>query len=256
VTARCEIAVYPDLGTLSRAAAETIAEAARSAVATRGRFTIALAGGRTPRTLYELLAAGGGGTVPWADTHVFFSDERCVPPDDPASNYRMVRVALLDRVPGLASRTHRIEGERPPSESASRYEAELRAAFDQPGGRPDDETFDVAVLGLGPDGHTASLFPGSLALEEGVRWVAPATAPPDAPVRQRITLTFPPLDAARTVVLLCAGADKRDIVARIRADGPRAAERYPAARVTARERLWWLLDAEAFPEAEGPNQPA
>jgi 6-phosphogluconolactonase len=246
VTARRQVAVYPDPGALSRAAADTIADAARAAVAERGRFTIALAGGHTPCALYELLGTEYLERVPWAATHVFFGDERCVPPDHPDSNYRMARLVLLDRVPGLGSRTHRIAGERPPTEAADRYEAELRAAFDGPEGA----TFDVALLGLGPDGHTASLFPGSPALAEMARWVVPATAPPALPVRQRVTLTFPALDAARTVLLLAAGPDKRDIVTHILTSGPGAGERYPAARVTARERLLWLLDAAASPAAD------
>jgi 6-phosphogluconolactonase len=245
--ARREATVLADLAALSRAAADLIVEAAARSVADRGRFTIALSGGHTPRLLYRLLGMESGARMPWAETWVFFADERCVPPSHPESNYGMVRDELLARIPGIESRTLRIEGERAPIAAAARYDGGLHAAFDD----RDSGTFDVAVLGVGTDGHTASLFPGSPVLSEKTAWAAAASAPPGSAVIDRVTLTFPTLDAARTILVLCAGRDKRRILTDIRAAGASAADRYPAARVTARERLYWLLDREAVPVAGG-----
>lgn len=229
---------------LSRAAADALADVARAAVAARGRFAIALSGGTTPRTLYRLLAAEYRELLPWAETYVFFGDERCVGPSDPDSNYRMARAELLERIPGLASRTERIEGERPAEEAAARYDAVLREAFP-----PDSDplmTFDALLVGVGTDGHTASLFPGSPALEERGLWAMATEAPPTTQTRKRVTLTYPVLNAARTTLMLCAGADKHAIVQAIMTDtADPAVSRYPAARITARERLIWMLDRAA-----------
>jgi 6-phosphogluconolactonase len=241
------VAVRADLAALSRSAADLIIEAATRSVADRGRFTFAVSGGHTPRLLYQLLGAESGGRMPWPATWVFFADERCVPPHHPESNYGMVRDVLLARIPGIESRTLRIEGERPPIDAAARYDAGLHDVFDD----RDGATFDAAVLGVGTDGHTASLFPGSPVLSEQIAWAAAASAPPGSAVIDRVTLTFPALDAARTTLVLCAGPDKRRIVADIRAAGASAGDRYPAVRVTARERLCWLFDREAVPTAGG-----
>lgn len=248
---RRDVEVLPDLAAVSRAAADRIVDAAGRSIAARGRFTMAVSGGQTPRLLYDLLGTEDAGRLPWARTWIFFADERCVPPDRPESNYGMVRDVLLSRIPGLESRTVRIEGERPAADAAARYDAALRVAFaDRDGG---GALFDVAILGVGTDGHTASLFPGSPALTEHVAWVTAATAPPTAPVAARVTLTYPALDAARTTLVLCAGADKRDILAAIAAAGDSAPQRYPAARITARERCWWLFDRAAVPDpSRGP----
>jgi 6-phosphogluconolactonase len=215
---------------------------ATAAVAARGRFAMALSGGRTPEMLYELLAGEYRSQMPWDATHLYFGDERCVPPTDPDSNYRMADRALLSRVPGLERRTHRIEGELGAAEAAVRYDALLRAAFVDGA-----TTFDLVLLGLGPDGHTASLFPGSPALEERQRWAVPTEAPPTMKTRQRVTLTYPVLDAGRIVLFLAAGADKRERLAAVLADTGRLDAPYPASRVTARERLVWLVDEAAMP---------
>jgi 6-phosphogluconolactonase len=236
--------VFPDADALSHGAAAMIEEAASIATTARGRFTIALSGGGTPRTLYEILATEYATRVPWAVTHVFFGDERCVPPDHPGSNYAMAHETLIARISGLESRTRRIEGERPPAEGASRYAEMLHREFPHAAGTL-ATTFDVLLLGVGTDGHTASLFPGSAALSERSRWALAAEAPATAAIRDRVTLTFPALDAARTTIVLCAGADKRPIVEQIRAAGSHAGERYPVARVTARGTVHWLLDAAA-----------
>lgn len=237
-----ELLPFPDPGALSRAAAELVAEVATAAVAARGRFAMALSGGRTPEMLYELLAGEYRAQMPWDATHLYFGDERCVPPTDPDSNYRMADRALLSRVPGLEQRTHRIEGELGAAEAAARYDALLRGAFVDAA-----TTFDLVLLGMGPDGHTASLFPGSPALDERQRWAVPTEAPPTMKTRQRVTLTYPALDAGRIVLFLAAGADKRERLAAVLADTGRPDAPYPASRVTARERLVWLVDEAAMP---------
>jgi 6-phosphogluconolactonase len=237
-----ELLPFPDPPALSRAAAELVAEIAEAAVAARGRFTMALSGGRTPEMLYGLLASEYRDRMPWSATHLYFGDERCVPPTDPDSNYRMANATLLSQVPGLEQRTHRIEGERGAVEAASRYEAVLRDAF-----RDEATTFDLVLLGMGPDGHTASLFPGSPALEERERWAVPTEAPPTMKTRARVTLTYPVLTASRIVLFLCAGADKRERLAAVLADTNRPDSPYPASRVTAQERLVWLVDDAAMP---------
>jgi 6-phosphogluconolactonase len=248
VTAPLETLTYPDVAALSRAAADMIAAAAQTAVEERGRFTLCLSGGSTPRTLYQLLAAEYRERVPWAATSVFFGDERCVPPDNPDSNYAMARAVLLSQISGLETRTHRIEGERAPADAAVRYEVVLRGEFDAPG-----DSFDILLLGIGTDGHTASLFPGSPALAERRHWVVATEAPPTAATRARVTLTYPLLNGADTTLILCAGADKRDILGKISAARADAPARYPVMQIAPRERLCWLLDrAAASPVGASP----
>jgi len=235
-----EVREVADPAGLCRAAAELIATTAAAAVAARGRFTLALSGGSTPRALYQLLAAEYASRIPWTSSQLYFGDERCVPPDNSDSNYRMAEESLLSRIPGLTERTARIEGEREPDDAAERYEAVLRNAF------VDDVTFDVALLGVGPDGHTASLFPGSPALDERTKWVVNTEAPATMKVPDRITLTYPMFANARTVMFLLAGPDKRDILARVLASAGNPQSPYPASRVTAREHLIYLVDRAAL----------
>ena len=188
-----------------RLAAAEVARRAHGAIAARGRFVVALSGGATPRALHALLASPAGpfaAGLDWSRFHVLFGDERCVPPDHPDSNYRMARVTLLDRVPIPAGQVHRLRGEDPdPVRAAASYAGELRALF--AGGPP---RLDLVLLGTGADGHVASLFPGSSALDEGARWV---TAPWVERLRaRRLTFTFPLLRAASAVLLLATGRDK------------------------------------------------
>jgi 6-phosphogluconolactonase len=228
-----------DPAALARAAAEELARLAAEAVAARGAFSLALAGGSTPRALYQLLADPAGpfrARIPWPSVHAFFGDERAVPPDHPESNYRMARAALLDRVP-LGS-VHRMAGELGAPEAAARYQVELRAHF----GEVSFPAFDLVLLGLGTDGHTASLFPGSPALGERSRWAVAAPGPP--PSTERITLTIPVLEAARAVAFLVAGADKAGPLRRL--VRPRAGEEpIPAARIRFRGSVRVLADAAA-----------
>jgi len=238
---RREFVLYADLDALSRAAARAIETAAGRAIAACGRFTMALSGGSTPRTLYRLLATEYRTRIQWDAWELFFGDERCVPPTHPDSNFGMVRQVLLSQIPGLESRTHRIAGEHGSEVAARDYGRLLRAAF--PG--PDPVTFDVVLLGVGTDGHTASLFPGSPALNERRHWAVATEAPPGVATRSRVTLTFPLLDAAADTLILCAGADKRPILERIRTLGDTAGEHYPVARITARQSVRWLVDQAA-----------
>ncbi len=228
-----------DRAALARTAAEEVVQRAARAVEERGAFALALAGGSTPRALYQLLAdpaAPYRGRIPWAAVDVFFGDERAVPPDDAQSNYGMARAALLDHVP--VGSVHRIHGERGAPAAASSYQADLLAHFGA-GGTP---ALDLVLLGLGTDGHTASLFPGSPALRERRRWVVDAPGPP--PSTERITLTIPVLEAARAALFLVAGADKAEPLRRW--VKPRAGEEpIPAARVRFGGSLRVLADGAA-----------
>jgi 6-phosphogluconolactonase len=237
--ARRDVIVYSTLAEASEAAARDIAAVAGEAAGERDRFAVALAGGETPRTLYQLLAREYQDSLPWERTEVCFGDERCVPPHNPASNFRMVWSTLLAHAPIAEERIHRIPGELGPDPAARAYDARLRQLFVDDATAP---TFDVAVMGVGADGHTASLFPGDAALAERRRWAAPALAPPNTPVRERVTLTLPVLDRTRVVLFLCAGAEKREVVARILSG---AAPELPAAQVRGIERTLWLLDRAA-----------
>ena len=208
-------------------AAEWIASEARAAVAERGIFRVALAGGETPRAVHLVLA---GKMLEWARVQVTFGDERCVPPEDADSNFRMAKESLFDRVPLPAGNVFRIRGEIVPEDAAREYEEKLAAVAVRFGERR--YVHDVILLGMGPDGHTASLFPGSPALDESVRNVIPATGPKPPP--QRITMTFPLLNVARKVCFLIKGAEKLPLVEKIVAGD----ESYPAGRVRAGAVTW------------------
>jgi len=182
-------------------------EAAERLAAAAGRGAhIALAGGSTPRAAYERAAAMG---ADWSESTLWFGDDRCVPPDHEHSNYRMVKEALLDRLDTGPAAVKRIEGERGPAEAAEAYEAELRASFGE--GVP---RLDLVLLGLGPDAHTASLFPGDDALGESERLAVGVPTPGMAPLLSRVTLTLPVVNAARDVVFLVSGDDKAEAVVR------------------------------------------
>jgi 6-phosphogluconolactonase len=236
------IRVVADAAEVARLAAEAVREAAAAAVAARGVFTLALSGGSTPRALYLRLASPPG--LPWARTHVFWGDERHVPPDHPDSNFRMANEAMLAGVPIPAGNIHRVRAEDPdPARAAAEYEAEVRrvvAAEQEAGGRP---RFDLVLLGLGPDAHTASLFPGTDAVREVERLVA---APRVEEVgAHRITFTPALLNAARSVLFLVAGADKADAVHAV-LRGPTALDRFPAQVVRpAAGAVLWIIDRAA-----------
>ncbi len=214
---------------LASAAARWIDETLRRALQTRTRVSIALSGGSTPRGAYQLLATAPlAQTVDWSQLEVYFGDERCVPPEQHNSNYRMAREALLDHVPIPESQIHRIRAEAGDREwAAHAYGALLPDAL------------DVLLLGIGPDGHTASLFPGSSALEERQRKVATSRAP--APPRDRLTITPSVIEAARSLLVLAAGSDKARAVADALI-GPAPARQVPARLA---RRGHWILDRGA-----------
>lgn len=236
--AQPSVAVYPDAEALASAAAALVARVARQSVAARGAFSLVLSGGSTPRRTYELLAGAFAPLVPWERTQVYFSDERVVPVSDPRNNYGMARSALLSRVPIPAHQVHPMPTEgAAPADLAARYEATLRSH---------NRAFDLALMGMGADGHTASLFAGDAALSEPERWVRAVRAPEGTEVRDRLTLTLPALNRARHVVFLVTGGEKSDTVARVLrpalggSDPP-----LPAALVRGMHGTEWLLDAAA-----------
>jgi 6-phosphogluconolactonase len=243
--------VVADLPALARAAADAVAAAAAEAVTRRGVFTIALSGGSTPRRLYEALArppaAGGLETSLWPHVQLLWGDERAVPPEHRDSNYRMVREALLEAAPIPAANVHRIEAERDPHDAAARYEETLRHVV---AGRSSEDVpvIDLVLLGLGEDGHTASLFPGDDMLQERGRlvtagWVAAVAA-------WRITLTLPVLAAARQVLGLAAGPEKAAAVAGLLA--PSGSGVSPARLVTDRAgQARWIIDRAAAARVPG-----
>ncbi len=231
-----QVSVYPDARSLAEAAAGHVAALAGQAIAARGRFALALAGGSTPRPLYERLASPPyAGGIDWTKVQVFFGDERCVPPEDPRSNYAMAKGALLERVPIPGANVHRMRGEDEPERAARGYEGVLERVL---GAAP----LDLVLLGMGENGHTASLFPGSALLGEARRRVAAEY------VRElamwRVTLTPVAINAARHVAFLVSGAAKAPMLAQV-LEGPRDPARLPAQIVQPAGELRWLVDAAA-----------
>jgi len=230
---------------LFEAAAEEVVLAANQAVAERGRFTLALSGGSTPKNLYTLLATNARSSLPWDRTFFFWSDERHVPPTDPDSNYRMAQEAMLARVPVPASNVLRIPAEMPDAAAAAEaYEQTLRTFFAlEPEQFP---RFDLILLGLGPDGHTASLFPDTAALREKSRLVVANWV--EKLKTSRITFTLPALNAARGVAFLVSGTDKAPALkAVLESNAP--GEQYPAKLVRPNDgKLTWFVDRAAASE--------
>lgn len=221
-------------------AARHVVALGREAISARGRFTVALSGGSTPRALHARLASAHRASLEWPRVEFFWSDERAVPPDHQDSNYRMARETLLDPLAIDASHVHRMRGEEPnPADAADQYARLLAGSF------PEHEPeFDLVLLGMGADGHTASLFPNTPALDVEDRTVV-ANQAPKAPT-ERITLTFPVLLAARAVRVLVTGADKADTLAAV-LHGPPDPRRLPSQRLaSARGDLRWLVDNAAL----------
>ena len=235
-----DVTVYPDHQSFVDGAAAFIAGLAAESIAARGRFTIALSGGSTPRPVYARLAAADHAErIDWRKVHVFFSDERCVPPDDAASNYRMAREALLDHVPLPPDNVHRMRGEEDPALAALAYEQDLQRLF-RTSAAP---AFDLICLGMGDDGHTASLFPGTAALRERERWVVAQYV---AVARAwRVTFTAALINAARHIVFLVEGAGKSETLWRVLA-GPYQPDVLPAQLIQPISgQTHWLVDAAA-----------
>jgi 6-phosphogluconolactonase len=234
-----QVEVLADPEAVCRRAAERFARLATAAAGARGRFVVALSGGHTPRRLHELLASPDEPwrrVVPWSEVHLCFGDERHVPPDHPDSNYRMARESLIEHVPIPDNHVHRIPAEMPADDAASAYERTLRALL--PDGR-----FDLVLLGMGPEGHTASLFPGSPALDETARWVRAVDVPQLR--TQRITCTPPLLNAARSVMFLVAGAEKAAALRSV-LHAPKDPAQWPAQAIAPADgALRWLVDRAA-----------
>jgi 6-phosphogluconolactonase len=236
-----KVEIYPDAAALARAAAERFVAVAEQAIAERGQFVVALSGGSTPRATYERLAGEPlAARMEWSRVDVFWADERCVPPDHPDSNYRMARGALLDSVPIPAGNVHRVCGELPPDRAAAAYQAELETFLGT------DGRFDLVLLGMGTDGHTASIFPGTRALDERERAVIALYV--ERLRVWRVTLTLPIINAARHVLFLVSGAAKANALARVQAGEP-----LPAGQVQpCCGQLVWLVDRRAASAKQRP----
>ena len=241
-----EIAILPDEKQLADAAAQQFISAGNAAVEARGTFAVALSGGSTPRSVYARLATEPFvSAIDWARIHFLWGDERCVPPDHEASNYRMARETLLAHVPVPEANVHRMRGEDDPEAAANDYEHVLRRLLRTPTGPPRAEPafrLDLVLLGLGADGHTASLFPGGSSLHTD-DWVAAEFVP--AVSMWRMTLTPVVINGAAEIVFLASGQAKADIVRKVLA-GPVSPVALPAQLIgSAGERVRWLLDAPA-----------
>ncbi len=234
-----DLRIYPDRMSAARALAALIVQVSQSAVAVRDRFVLALSGGSTPRETYRLLADEFNNDIDWMRTHIFWSDERCVPHTDPESNLRMARETLLNHVPIAFDHIYPVPTEFPPVQAADLYQSQIDRFFEMRGGRP---RFDLILLGMGSDGHTASLFPGSPALDERQARAVAVTV--DAPIANRVTLTLPVLNSAGHVAFLVTGEDKAAALARVMAGGEDTP--LPAARVQPTDgRLTWIVDEAA-----------
>ena len=238
------IRVYPDPVSLAYAAAEQIAEIASRAIASRGRFSMALSGGSTPRGVYERLGMPDlSSRIDWTRTHVFWCDERCVPSDHVDNNYRMTRETLLGKLTIPTRNIHRIRTRLEPAQAAAEYERFLRVFFST---RGHDPTFDLVLLGMGDDGHTASLFPHSSALRETARWVlAVEHNSPPPPLVTRVTLTPQVINRAVKVIFIVTGEAKAERLREVMSE-PHQPDALPAQMIRPTSGdLVWLLDEAA-----------
>lgn len=236
---KTDLRVFSSVNELSLRAAQAAVRTINDSVRTSGKCSLVLPGGNTPRILYTLLASEFRDQIPWAQTHVFCGDERYVSLDDPESNYGMARETLLDHVPCPAGNVHPMPTHFPSADAAARdYERTLRNYFGT-----DWPFFDLSLLGLGEEGHTASLFPGSPALGELTRWVVAVETPADPPLR--LTLTLPALTRAANTYVLVAGSKKASALHHVLTGSPDPIT-FPAAgvRLTEGTLIWWV-DREA-----------
>jgi len=233
-----EARVFENTEQLTRAVADESQRIALDAVLNSGRCAICLSGGTTPKSLNETLAREYMTRMPWRQMHFFWGDERYVPKYDERSNYRMAYETLFNRIPVADANIHPMRTTLPdPGEAALSYEKTLREFFGPA------VQFDLTFLGIGVEGHTASLFPGSPALSETERSVVAVRVPADPP--QRLTLTYPVLNCSRNVFFLVEGEKKREIIAAIRNEPEDGTSQYPAARIRSAGRLVWFLDQAA-----------
>ncbi len=245
--------IFESLEEIAKGAAQRIALIAEECIKTQGRFNFVLSGGKTPRRLYELLASEKfKDRIKWNKTHIFFGDERCVPPEDEESNYRMAQEALLSHVPIKPENVHRMPGELAPAKGALNYALTIEQAME--GEFP---IFDCVLLGMGLDGHIASIFPQTEALEETDAWVT-CTESPKEP-KDRITMTLPLINAANNIIFLLAGEDKAEVLTKVyRYQNSTLAERQnqvvsafdlPASFVIPSEgQVYWFVDRSAARE--------
>ena len=229
---------FPSLALLSSAAAEEIARLAAESIVSRGSFTLALSGGSTPKTLYELIAQEYRDKIDWQHVHFFWGDERFISHDDLASNYRMAKETLIDVIPIPSNNIHPVPILAAPSDSSDIYAKELQSFFKGP-----IPTFDLILLGLGGDGHTASIFPAT-PIKRTSEGVAIVTESPAAP-HVRISLTMNVLNNARAVFFLVSGQEKKEILKAVRAEEGNPDSKYPAARVHPNGKLVWFADEAA-----------
>jgi 6-phosphogluconolactonase len=235
------IAIYPDTDILSHEAAQYIVQVAQESIVTHGRFTIALTGGNTPKKLYSLLGSEPyASQIDWNLVEIFWSDERCVPPDSPDSNYLLAQEVLLSKVPIPASQIHRMPADKADRDAASEeYTQEIQRVL----GTSEIPSFDLIHLGMGPEAHTASLFPHQASLHEQQRLVMPVSVPKPPP--PRLTFTPPLLNAATRVLFLVTGADKAEAVQAV-LEGEHQPDEYPAQIVQPpRGEVIWMLDTPA-----------
>lgn len=234
-----EVQVFPDKAALARAAAMHFAEIARSAIELQGRISVALSGGTTPEPMYRLLATPEfSSQIRWQHVHLFWSDERCVPPDDADSNYNMAWKSFISQIPIPPGNIHRIQGEEAPDIAAESYEQVLKDHFRDGGPR-----FDLILLGLGEDGHTASIFPGSAAVSETRRLVLAVQHPRTS--QWRVTLTLPVINKASHILFLVSGAGKSEALRIALREGREAAE-FPINGVAPHSgQMTWFVDRDA-----------
>lgn len=239
MTIKPRIDVSPDFEGLAHRVAQWLVDLACAA---RGRFAIALSGGSTPKRLYQLLAASPlVEAMPWDRVHLFWGDDRFVAWDDQNSNYGMARDAMIAHVPIPSENVHGIPFHSTPQTAAAEYERTLKSYYGADAFDPARPLFDVVLLGLGPDGHTASLFPGKPALDEKAHWVTGVAEPGLAPFVPRVTLTYTALESARSVAFVAAGVDKTAMMRRVLSGD----QSLPSARVSPVGELVWFVDRAA-----------
>lgn len=251
MTTEAETHIFEDSEELAAEAADLFLWLAEQAIAARGRCIVALSGGSTPKTVYSLLASAHAGRLDWSRVFFFFGDERCVPPSHPDSNFHMAQTSLFLSLNVSDAHIFRMKGELDPEIAAAEYETTMRRSLEPSAeGWP---RFDLILLGLGPDGHTASLFPGTEALKEREKWVTPGLAPNG--VRQRLTITLGVINHADVVLFLVAGAGKTRIAREVLEPSSVGAHQYPASLVRpSHGRLLWFLDSAAAGELTTTRQ--
>jgi 6-phosphogluconolactonase len=239
------VRLFPDLHDASQALAKRLVEVARDVLAAKDSFALALSGGKTPRSLYAFLAREHSSEISWERVHIFWGDERCVSQESKDSNFAMAYESLISKVQLPAQNVHRIPAEiSPPEKAAGDYERVIREFF-----KPAEEEsflFDAMILGIGDDGHTASLFPRSSALEEKSRWALAVNAPPSFSPQKRITLTLPLINRSRSIFFLASGTKKREVVREILKNPETAQRRYPAAMIRPLGSVAWYIDGEVL----------